>query len=601
MSSSDSPTPAPEDFHEISPAVMIRRALFILLLLSLALIHLLLDFKGLTHKNGIEQAQISREVARGNGFSTKVIKPVAVYQVNKHQESKGEAPVGFKGFYDTYHAPLNPLFNSVLMAMGKSGFEYDANNSMYAMDYWISGGSIVLFLCAIGVSYLLVARIFDAKIAGVMAFLMLLSDLMWDFTQTGLPQMLMLFLFSFALYFLYKAVECQQEERSPYLWAALCGGFLGLLVLSNWIAVWLLIGLIVYAALYFKPRGVVAVVMFSVFILIVGVWLVRNYELTGRPEGSGQYDFYSGMPGQTEGMVQRNYDPEGQPIVLDGFILRTVNTALNQLENLYQYLGAVLAAPIFFLALMHPFRRKEIADFRWCILTMWLFGVIGMSIFGLNEKQHDPNQLHLLFVPIMTGYGLAFLSILWNRMNLPMEMPIVRNGHFVLAITITALPMLLGLPKKLQMGMYLKDHGAKMNYPPYHPPIIKLVSDTVEDHEVIVSDMPWAVAWYGDKKSLWIPRTVKQFDQLYTYADDRNEPLAGILLTPETTNQPLSRSLVQGEYAEWGPMIIQGGYSASSVVQKGSFGDAFPFKQPRNLGDSFRNEMIFYTDRNRGE
>src|SRR6187431_3300586 len=37
-------------------------------------------FKGLSHEKAIEQAQISREIARGNGFSTQMIRPAALYQ-----------------------------------------------------------------------------------------------------------------------------------------------------------------------------------------------------------------------------------------------------------------------------------------------------------------------------------------------------------------------------------------------------------------------------------------------------------------------------------------------------------------------------------------
>ena len=34
--------------------------------------------------------------------------------------------------------------------------------------------------------------------------------------------------------------------------------------------------------------------------------------------------------------------------------------------------------------------------------------------------------------------------------------------------------------------------------------------DVTED-EIIASDMPWGVAWYADRKSLWIPMTINDF------------------------------------------------------------------------------------------
>ena len=48
---------------------------------------------------------------------------------------------------------------------------------------------------------------------------------------------------------------------------------------------------------------------------------------------------------------------------------------------------------------------------------MWFVGSIGMALFGLTAQSTDSNQLHILFSPIMTAYGLAFFSILWSRLE----------------------------------------------------------------------------------------------------------------------------------------------------------------------------------------
>ena len=67
-------------------------------------------FQGLSEAKGMEQAQISREIARGNGFSTKSVTPLA-YAVFK---KKGPFPLDKTP--DIYYAPLNPLLNSVFPA-----------------------------------------------------------------------------------------------------------------------------------------------------------------------------------------------------------------------------------------------------------------------------------------------------------------------------------------------------------------------------------------------------------------------------------------------------------------------------------------------------
>src|SRR4028119_1845235 len=74
-------------------------------------------FKGLSDEKAIEQAQISREIARGNGFSTQVIRPAALSQFEAH---KGKFPL--EKTPDTYHAPLHPAINSLALRLTKDSW-----------------------------------------------------------------------------------------------------------------------------------------------------------------------------------------------------------------------------------------------------------------------------------------------------------------------------------------------------------------------------------------------------------------------------------------------------------------------------------------------
>ena len=61
-------------------------------------------YKGLSHPKAMEQGQIARELARGNGFTTKMIRPLAYSQIKM---KKGFFPAN--RIPDTYHAPLWPV------------------------------------------------------------------------------------------------------------------------------------------------------------------------------------------------------------------------------------------------------------------------------------------------------------------------------------------------------------------------------------------------------------------------------------------------------------------------------------------------------------
>lgn len=602
-------SPHPSSTSDLTPASMIRWGLFVLLVAFVTLFYLVVDFKGLSHAKGMDQAQIAREIARGHQNMTKTVRPLSVWQNNENRKKDDEnaEPVPLIGQRDTYHAPLNPLINSIPMRLirkenpdGKGDnltFEIEKEQIFY-LDYVIAGLSMVLLLASIGISYLLISHIFDRKIGGVTALLMLLCPLLWEFAQSGLPQPLMLFLFSFAMYFFYRAVECVQIGRSPHLWAVLTALFFGLLALAHWIAIWAFVGALFYAAFFLRPRGVVALIMLGVFLLIVIWWpLLVNWPTAGNPMGSGFYQFYAGLAGGSESMVMRNFNPTQIQLNPDGFLRKIAYGTVAQLGSIFTFMGGIVAAPLFFISLLHPFKRAEIAQFRWAILMMWVWSAIGMAIFGLPEGNSDANQIHVLFIPLMAAYGLALLAVLWSRLSLPVDIAMVRNGHFILVVLVSAAPLLLTLPWDIMYGL---QRDFKANWPPYLPRLYPLLTKTVAENEVIATDAPWAVAWYADRTALWLPRTRAQFYRAMEDTKAQGYPIAGVLLTPISTHEKYASEIAgrSGEYGEWGPLIENFSamftYRTSTLI---GLEESFPFKVPNRMMGG--GDMVFYTERSR--
>ncbi|MFP6873658.1 MAG: hypothetical protein VCA55_09110 [Verrucomicrobiales bacterium] len=526
---------------ELNPIIIVRYALFLLLLIGLTFFYISPGFRGLNHEKGLEQAQIAREIARGNGFQSKVIRPLSLHQSLEHNEN-----ITLAGFHDTYHAPLNPLVNSIALNFAKEDYEWDRKKTVYPLDRVIAGVSIFFLLCSVAMTYLLITGIFDAKIGGITALLMLLCEMLWQFSQSGLPQMLMLFLFTCVSYFSFKALKSEINGRKPLLWLSLCSVFFGLLALAHWIAVWPFVGWLIFTALYFKPRGVAAVLMLLIFLAIVSPWAIRNAQITGTPLGSGYYSVLGGMSVEEE-YIFRSYEPPGRNIFDDGFYTKIINTSIDQLNGIYAFLGSIAVAPLFFLSLLHPFKRRTIADFRWCILAMWLFAVMGMSLFGLPEKTSDANQLHMLFIPLMTAYGLAFLSILWSRLGFSSNIPLVINGHLVLAIFFSSIPMILGFIPNIRRSFSERNMNTLALQ-------ISYIREEVAPAGIVVSDDPWRVSWYGDTLSLWLPATPRQMNKIQHLTTQNGQPLTGILITRESSQKSLLE-MTYGKERDWAPLI----------------------------------------------
>ena len=590
---------------QVDTGILIRRSLFFLVLIILTLGNLFVLFKGLNSPQAMDQAQISREIARGHGFTTKMIRPVAYDQAQRAQKRS----ISLVGFQDTYHSPLNPLLNAaVLKVIGAdkpNSWQMGANEMVFPLDRVIATVSTLFFLLAIGVNYLLIARIFDAKIAGVCAILMLFCDSFWNYSLSGLPQMLMLLLFSSALYFAYRAVEATTEGRLAMTPALIAGVFFTLLALTHWMTVWIALGYIIFAAVAFRPRGVIGITIL-VLLIIAGIGpILRNQSITGSPFGTAFLTVYNGLSNSGEAAVMRTADLESEPLVIDGLIAKILRTTLMQSMDIIPLLGGIIVAPLFFLSLLHPFKRASISSFRWAILLMWILAAFGLAIFGISKDPLDPNQIHLLFAPIMTAYGLAFVSILWSRLEFVASTPMLRNVHYFLIVGICALPLVLALPTKVRVGMHLRDRGGVPHWPPYYAPALNSKTAGIRgwttDDEVIFSDQPWAVAWYADRLSIWLPPTYAGFEKLETIANDLQTPVTGILISP-CSHGLGSLTEVANQYKDFTFMVLDGrtfftNYPAGvSLFDKDpriqAVAKRYPYRQPMVGMD-----MVYYSDR----
>ncbi len=548
------------DLRHFIAGALIRRSLFFIVLIILTLGNLFTLFRGLNSPQAMDQAQIAREIARGNGFATKMIRPVAYYQAEK----TARRTVPLQGFQDTYHSPLNPLLNAaVLKIIGAdkmNSWQMSDNEMVYPLDRVIATVCTLFFLIAIGVNYLLISRIFDPKIAGVCAILMLFCEVFWNYSLSGLPQMLMLLLFSCGLYFAYRATEASTEGRIAMTPAIVAGIFFTLLALAHWMTVWISLGYILYAAIAFRPRGIVGISILGL-LLVAGIGpMLRNIDITGSPFGTAFLTLYNGLGNGTETTVMRNSDLEAEPLVLDGLIAKVLRTTLTQATDIIPLLAGIVVAPLFFLALLHPFKRKSIANFRWAILLMWVSTAFGLAFFGISTKPLDPNQLHLLFAPIMTAYGLAFISILWTRLDFVGSTPMLQNVHHFIIIGICALPLVLALPTKVRTGMHLSNRGGVPHWPPYYAPALNNdngVKGFTTPKQVVFSDQPWAVAWYADRISIWLPPSREGFQKLETIANDLQTPVAGILISPSSHGSgPVSE--VANLYKDFTSLVLDG-------------------------------------------
>lgn len=518
-------------------APYIRGAMLVFLIIALTILYLFVQFRGFDTVTAMDQGQIARNIAAGKGFSTQFIRPLAIWQLD--HTGKG---VPTENFPDFYQSPLNPFLNALPLKLVQSSWKMTPTDLIYAGDRAIAALSVVLFLLSVAIWYFVGCRLFDTKLSLIGCAIILLTDMMWQFSLSGLPQMLMLFLFSAAIFLTLFAM--QARERLVTVLISLFGAGLafGLMTLAHGLAAWIFLGWLLFSLMYFQPRGIAALAGLAALLIVVLPWMARNYSVCGNPFGLAIYDAVGGTGSPEDGYL-RVLD-NAPPLASASVMSKVKNGVRSQLEGIFSFLGMNLAAGAFFLALLHPFRSHVTSLFRWCVLLMWLGAVIGMGAFGLNGVISS-NQMHVLFIPVFVFYGLAFLMVLWSRWDL--TFPVLRLIYISLIVALCAIPMLATL---------VAGRGSPINWPPYVPPFIGILGDWFGENEVIASDMPWAVAWYAQRKSLLLPDSVKSFNNINDYRRV-GVPISGLYLTPVTGNLRLFSDIYKGAYKEWALLITR--------------------------------------------
>jgi hypothetical protein len=149
----------------------------------------------------------------------------------------------------------------------------------------------------------------------------------------------------------------------------------------------------------------------------------------------------------------------------------------------------------------------------------------------------------------MTCYGLAWLLVQWNRLNI--QFPFARSGFIALLFLLCGLPLVNSL-----LGMLFGFPTFPTRWPPYIPPYLAVLNQWMQPNEATASDIPWAVAWYGDRPSILVPASVKTLTDISDYGVI-GVTVPALYLTPVSGADNKWRDISKGQYKEWAAVIQQ--------------------------------------------
>jgi hypothetical protein len=197
---------------------------------------------------------------------------------------------------------------------------------------------------------------------------------------------------------------------------------------------------------------------------------------------------------------------------------------------------------------------------------------LGRTQLSEDSPEINSENLLVMLLPGVAVYGASLFFLLLDQMVLLFQgLRFVVIGLFGL---VTCLPLILS---------FLTPRQIPVTYPPYYPPVIEQVAGWMGETELMMSDIPWAIAWYGKRQCIWLTlNTQSDFFQVNDYL----KPIHALYLTPQTMDSRFLSQWVRAGEHSWGSFIL-----ASTINRE--IPRNFPLRKAPN---GFLPEQLFLTD-----
>jgi len=536
----------------------VRLAVVFFGFLALALLYNLFEYRNLANPESMDAAQLARNVARGEGFTTQFIRPLSLRLVEQHQMARGNLTNDF-GRIDSGHPDLAnpPLYPLVLAgAMRVLPFRYEIPRGRqyehYQPDLLIALVNQALFLALAILTFRLAVGLFDAAVAWGAVIALVGSELLWRFSVSGLPTLLLSNIFVLLVICLAsfeRWARASDVPRGRLIWLGLGAGLLvGLGALTRYSFGWLIIPVGFFLAVY-APRGRVAVSMSAVlvFLTVLTPWLARNHHWSGTWFGTAGYAAMAEIYPFKSDEIQRSLEVPGtESSLADAALRKLLVHAPPLLQEQVLTLGGGWLTAFFLVGLLVPFVDPGRNRLRWFVVAAVALFVVVQAIGKTELSAESPvngENLLVLLAPVVFVFGMALFTTLLDQ--LPLTFFRAREVVTAAFLALLCLPLLLTL---------LPPRRNIHAFPPYHPLYIQTMTEWMEKNEMIMGDLPWATAWYGDHLCVWLslnfsaPRHQNDFYAI----NDSHRPVRAVHLSRATLDQPMTMGLdVNQDQVSW--------------------------------------------------
>ncbi len=566
----------------------------ILLFITVLTMYNLREASGFASQEAMDQSQLARNIADGHGYTTQFIRPLSMRLIQERHETVEDPMKLEENHPDLANAPVYPYLMAAFMKVLPFDYEIPALRSKnfyrYQPEVLIGYVNQAFFILSAILLYFLGLRLFDQSVAWFSAVVFLGTDLLWRFAFSGLSTTLAMFLLLLLVHLLVSLEQAVPEltvdQKEPdskrstlyFLGMAFAVGLvIGGLALTRYSFGWLIIPTVLYCAFYLRGQRVATtLVILATSLLVIAPWLARNYQLSGNLFGTAGYALWHDSSRYVDNNLERTLGGEMGSVNLRDNVSKVLLNTGAIAENNIPKLGGSWLTALFLAGLLVPFANRRLNHLRvfalLSLLTLTLTQALGATYLTRMSPDINSENLIVLVLPLIFLFGAGFFYILLDQLDLSFF-----GAQFYLSLVVI---LLACLPLIFRL---LPPRQSPVVYPPYSPPLIQRVGNWFDQDELIMSDMPWAMAWYGDKKSIWLTRNLEP--DFYTI-NDRHKPINGLYLTPITTDGRFLSQMIRSSSWAWGRLHMD-------IALRKNLPRDFPLL---HVDDGFLPDQLILTD-----
>ncbi len=556
--------------------------------IGVAIWYHLAAFKNLSAIEALDAAQLARNIADGRGYTTGFIRPFSVFLLRQQQAAPATYTPPDAPHPDLANAPLYPVV--LAGALRAMPFPYpdvagDKSAGAYTPDRWVAGFNQLLFIVVVVQIFRLASRLFDPRVGWLSAAVVAGTDLFWRFTLSGLPTVLAMVIVLALVDLLARGAAAPGpgggSGRADRLLVRLglgllAGGLAGLAGLTRYSLGWLIVPVLIFWAMLPAGRrgGIMAGTVIG-FLSVMTPWLVRNFQVSGTLFGTAGFAVYEGTRVFPGFELLRTLNVDFSLVSLADFWVKLVSGLKAIIGQDLPRLGGHWVAAFFLVGLLLPYRTALLNRLRYFLVAalamMAVVQALGRTELSTDSPVVNGENLLVVLSPLVLMFGVALFQTLADQ-GAARDPRFPRAAAGVLLVVGCA-PLLLTL---------VQPEPSAAAHPSYNPGLIQEKAGQIGEQDWLMTDIPWAVAWYGSRSSVWLslrfkePREAQKPNDFAAIDRVGTKPLRALYLstrwcrsvaTPGLSSwiQRARREDWERGLSEWESFLVGGAYAEQQV------------------------------------